>query len=702
MNLLVPAALAFGIIIPVILVFYFLRPKRQERVIGSTLLWQQALQDVQASRPWQRLRITPLLLLQILAAIVIVLVLARPAIFTSSPVSGDTIIVLQSSASMQATDIAPNRFQDAKNQISDFIDALGPGDHLSLITMAHTPEVLIAQSQDKSQLHAALNRAQVTNQDADLGQALSLATSLTAGHSDAQILVVGDGHIIQPDQTLVLPVPVRYLRIGTDAPNAALLALASRVVQGNLVALAQVANYSHQQRTLPVELYSNGKLVNVQSITLAPEATGSIQWGPLNANAQFLHAHIISQDAMTIDHDAWAIVGSSIHGRALLVTNGNSFLLAALRQQPGLDLYTITPNKYNAKTVGNFDLTIFDSYAPPTLPDGDLFFVNPPDGSYIFGKVGPQVKISRIDAGEDTINALANVDVSSIHVLLASHQLTSALWAQSILSAPETPLLIGGETNNRRVAVLGFDLHDSDLPLQPAFPILMYNLTNWFLPQPVVSGQSLAGLPITVQTWPGTESVTIASPAKQSTVVGPPFPVLPYNNTNQIGIYSVTQRVHGQDLNGAFAINLFNPSQSQLAPAQQLPVAHSSSFTSNPNNVPRELREIWPWVAAFLLLVLCFEWWLFSRNYQQQAASGRTTNRQQTLLDKLSLTTLTTRLNKNKSYKKFRKRLTKMLNNRGNRHGTRKHSSLTTLTSSTQTKNKSAARSKKGDRHVNV
>lgn len=701
MNLLVPAALAFAVIIPIILVFYFLRPKRQERVIGSTLLWQQALQDVQASRPWQRLRITPLLLLQLLAALVIVLVLTRPAIFTGSPVSGDTIIVLQASASMQATDVAPTRFENAKNQISDFIDALGPGDHLSLITMAHTPQVLIAQSQDKNQLHAALNRAQVTNQDADLGQALSLAASLTSGHSDAQILVVGDGHVIAPDQTIVLPVPVRYLRIGTDAPNAALLALAPRVVQGNLVALAQVANYSHQQRTLPVELYADGHLISVQSITLAPNTTGSIQWGPLNTSAQFLHAHIVSQDAMTVDHDAWAIAGSSIHGRVLLVTKGNTFLLSALRQQPGLSLYEITPDKYNPKTVGNFDLTVFDGFVPSTLPDGDLFFVNPPNGSYIFGKVGPQIKISRIDAGEDPMHALNTVDVSSIHVLSASHQLSPTLWAQSVLTSPETPLLIAGETNNRRIAVLGFDLHDSDLPLQPAFPILTYNLVNWFLPQPVAGDeQTRAGLPVTVQTWPGAESVTITNPATQSTVVGPPFPVLPYNNTNQIGIYSVTQRVHGQDLHGAFAVNLFNATQSQLAPAPQLPVAHSTSFSSNPNSVPRELREIWPWVSAFLLLVLCFEWWLFSRNYQQQAASGRATNRQPKLLDKLSLTSLTIRLNKNKGYKKFRKRLTKLLN----RHekNSVKRGSSTTLTSSLPSKNKSAARSKKGDRHVHV
>src|SRR5947199_3432927 len=193
MSFLVPAALAFGIIIPIILLFYFMRPKRQDRVVGSTLLWQQALQDLQASRPWQRLSITPLLILQLLAAMIIVLILTRPALFSSSPISGNTIIILQASASMQATDVAPSRFEAAKSTIADFIDQLGSGDRLSLITMALTPQVLIAKSSDKIQLNAALQHAQVTNQDADLEQTLSLALSLAEGHGQVQVLVIGDG-----------------------------------------------------------------------------------------------------------------------------------------------------------------------------------------------------------------------------------------------------------------------------------------------------------------------------------------------------------------------------------------------------------------------------------------------------------------------------------------------------------------------------
>src|SRR5207302_1927541 len=167
MSLLVPAALAFGVIVPVILLLYFMRPKRQERVISSTLLWQQALQDLQASRPWQKLRITPLLLLQILAAIVIVLVLSRPATFIRSPIGGNTIIILQTSASMQATDIAPSRFEAARSRIAELVDGLGPGDQVSLIAMARTPQVMIASSSAKDQITAALSRVKVTNSDAD-------------------------------------------------------------------------------------------------------------------------------------------------------------------------------------------------------------------------------------------------------------------------------------------------------------------------------------------------------------------------------------------------------------------------------------------------------------------------------------------------------------------------------------------------------
>jgi hypothetical protein len=324
---------------------------------------------------------------------------------------------------------------------------------------------------------------------------------------------------------------------------------------------------------------------------------------------------------MTIDHEAWAIVGGSMHGRVLLVTKGNSFLEASLRLQPNIDLFETTPNKYT--NVGNFDLTVFDGFVPSSLPSGALFFVNPPTDSNIFGKSGAEINISHISAGTDNQNLLAQVDLSSIHVVRKSHQLTPASWMKPIIVTPETPLLIAGEKNNRHVGVLSFDLHDTDLPLQPTFPILIYNLVNWFLPPPVAGNAQVApDTSVTIQAWPGAERITITGPDQQPLAVAPPFPVTAFNNTDTIGIYSVTQFTQNQELHGAFAVNLFDPLQSSLTPSAHLPIAQSIPFDSASPAIPHVLREIWPWIAALLLLVLCAEWWLFSRSYTIRSVSN--------------------------------------------------------------------------------
>ena len=44
------------------------------------------------------------------------------------------------------------------------------------------------------------------------------------------------------------------------------------------------------------------------------------------------------------------------------------------------------------------------------------------------------------------------------------------------------PLVAVGQVGGRRIGVIGFDLGESDLPLQVAFPLLMSNLTDVLLP----------------------------------------------------------------------------------------------------------------------------------------------------------------------------------------------------------------------------
>ena len=99
--------LALLLIVPVVLL-YILKKQHEDRTVSSIMLWQQVLRDLQAARPWQRLRTRLLLLLQILAVLLFALSLARPACFGGEG-GVHYIAVLDASARMQATDIRPSR-----------------------------------------------------------------------------------------------------------------------------------------------------------------------------------------------------------------------------------------------------------------------------------------------------------------------------------------------------------------------------------------------------------------------------------------------------------------------------------------------------------------------------------------------------------------------------------------------------------------
>src|SRR5438105_15402365 len=114
MSFLSPAAFAFVAAIPVVIVFYLLKRKRVVKLISSTLLWQKFLAETQASAPFQKLRHNWLLILQILLLLLAVLALTRPYFSGKSEGGRTLVVILDASASMQATDETPSRFEKGR------------------------------------------------------------------------------------------------------------------------------------------------------------------------------------------------------------------------------------------------------------------------------------------------------------------------------------------------------------------------------------------------------------------------------------------------------------------------------------------------------------------------------------------------------------------------------------------------------------
>src|SRR5438105_2972508 len=89
----------------IITLLYLLKQKRKPSKVPSLLLWEQVLKETAAATPFQKLRFDPLLLLQLLAVLLLCIALARPFIWGDALGGKSVVIVLDASASMNATDL---------------------------------------------------------------------------------------------------------------------------------------------------------------------------------------------------------------------------------------------------------------------------------------------------------------------------------------------------------------------------------------------------------------------------------------------------------------------------------------------------------------------------------------------------------------------------------------------------------------------
>src|SRR5207302_11012250 len=103
-NLIAPVALALGVSLPIVVIFYLLKVRRHDEEISSTFLWNDLIRDLAAHEPLQRLKWNLLLLLQLVALALITFAVARPFSEQVGQKPVQAILLLVGSASMQAND----------------------------------------------------------------------------------------------------------------------------------------------------------------------------------------------------------------------------------------------------------------------------------------------------------------------------------------------------------------------------------------------------------------------------------------------------------------------------------------------------------------------------------------------------------------------------------------------------------------------
>jgi hypothetical protein len=628
MSFLAPLSLALGLLAVPVVVLYMLKLRRREVEVSSTMLWQLLLRDREANAPWQRLRRNLLMLLQLLLLAALVLALARPFWLVPTVANGTLVVLLDASASMRATDVAnaPTRFDAARAAVRKIIDGLGIGGSMSIILVGRQPEVLAATTANKQVLREALNRAQPSETSGDWAAATALASGAVRAGNAAQstIVVVSDGGL--PLDLPPLPAEVRYLPIGSSADNLALRALALRPAAGRSQLFASVANYGISDRAVIVSVSRNGQLYSAQQLAVPAGGAADLVLTNLPPEPAVYQARLslpasaasgARLDQLPLDDQAWAVYQPPAAGRVLVISHGNVFLeqvFAALSAPLGLKPFRLQSGQ--PLPSDPFDLYVFDGVITDTLPAGDLLLVNPPSNALF--SVGATFTNTAVVGVTQNDPLTQFVDWSGVH-LLKARQVVPPAWARVLVQAEGGALVFAGQTDGRRVAVLTFDLHDSDLPLQVTFPILIANLLNYLAPtQPFSAGDGLLpGQSLIVRPGSRDTAITVQDPtgalysatATQGGVV--------FANTSVLGVYTV---LSNQTVLGRFAVNLFDPGESNIRPAPSIRIGRTDIQATAPG--AQGQLEIWPWLAGSAFILLLLEWWIYHRGATLPAMSG--------------------------------------------------------------------------------
>jgi hypothetical protein len=615
LSFLTPFFLLLGLLAAPIILLYMLRLRRREVLVSSTLLWQKLLRDREANAPWQKLRRNLLLILQLLILAALVLALARPFLPVPSVVSGSVVVLLDGSASMQATDVEPTRFEAAKAEAGRLINDLSGSSQMTLIKVGQTPAVLASATGDQTILRRALAAAQPDSAPADWAAAFALATGAAQGFRDARIILISDGGL--PNDLPPLPAESVYIPIGESGENLAITALATRETDAGPQLFASVVNNGLLDREALLSLTLDGTLFDSRRITVPAGSNANVTW-ELPESTSIIEARLSDHesDFLPLDDTAWAVHEGGVSNRTLLVTEGNLFLEQVYSVLPGVEAFKASPD--DNLSDGEFDLYVFDSIPlPDSLPTADMLIINPQPDDTAVSSEGDLLTVTGTFSNTVAIRLadsplLQFVDWRSVHVRQA--QAVSAPWAQRLVEAEGGPLILTGERGGHRIAILTFDLRDSDLPLQIAFPILMANITSWLNPGRAFDAPTglQPGAPVTITPGASTTAVSVQKPYGAIWRADAGEDALIFSETDQLGLYAVSlQDDGGTRPAGSFAVNLFSPAESQIQPTTTVRIGQTTVETTADGDVGQ--REFWPWLVGLAFIILLAEWWVHHR-----------------------------------------------------------------------------------------
>ena len=517
MRLLTPIGLVAAVAAAPLVLWYLLRPRRRRVVVGSTFLWRSVDRPATAATPWQRFRGDATFWLVLLALLALALALARPAVPVPVALGDHTILVVDNSGSMLADEGGTSRAELARREATEMTASLAPGQEVSVIEAGARARIVLSGSHDAREVARALTGITPRHAPADLSDAFTLATSLQRPGQRTVVHLVTDA-MVPADAAAVAPPGLTVSAVGSDRPNVAITRLTSAPLgSGEHQVLTQVRSFAQTAVNGRLVLEVDDVPVLEQALRLAPRTTEDVVVtvpavaGDRGARltARLVLAEDVTgavPDVLHFDDSATTVLAENRDLAVLLAGPGNTFLEAALASVPGLTVESTTAVPDDLTAV---DLLVVDRVAAPARLSVPSLLVAPtswPDG-IVATETADLPSLTYQSTGHAL---LADVDLTGLAV--AQTAVVDAPSLTALAASPDAPLLLAGRVGDAPTVVVPFDLLASDLPLRPAWPLMVANTARWLTGGGAGTGAVPVGSLVALQAPVGTTGMVAHAP----------------------------------------------------------------------------------------------------------------------------------------------------------------------------------------------
>jgi len=601
----------------------YLHHRRPQHRKVSTLRFWASVQPISQPRR-RKLREPWAFLAQILFLLLLVLALANPR-WGPAFEGRSVVIVLDASIWSQAHPAGEPAWIDRERaEAMRLLDSLPGGDRVLLLRAEADAPPILPFTTDRAAVRRAILAAQPSSVAADLPRALEMGRAALGGTRRGLLAYVGPG-LVDPEQARSLDEfraevespdnngaqPQFLMRLVGDwasVQNRGITRLSLRrdaAQPDRWRLLTQLKNYSNEKADVVLSFSVNGQSLGQRKVTIPPNAVANPEDEFTWDQGGMLQAEISPPDALQADDRASVNIPTfrTVHV-AVYANNASPFaadLLSVLSSNPYVQAQ-ILPVELSANI--STDVAIYQGVSMPAQPNfNSIWFLSGPAvaGSRPLRVISwnPQHPVTRwVRTHDISVRNPAALKVQPGDTVLASTE-----------GDPPAPLILAREQDGRRILIIGFNPHDSNFPLESAFPLLMAGSVEWMTHSVDEVADSLS-----------TGEIDIPGPATK--IVAPSGKEVPFArkgaDIHLLALETGTYRIVSPGGETSLAVN------PPVLPAQRLELTSAEAADVEREPLPPTTWDMWRWLVLLAIVALWLEWWLYySAREKQRAAEVR-------------------------------------------------------------------------------